>query len=82
MARLKRFCPVGIAQHVIQRGNNRQVCFNGDDAPAFYNSAQITHQGVIVKDVQSGLEFHVQFNRNDRTTDPGVGTAFLLNWSN
>jgi putative transposase len=31
MARLKRFCPVGIAQHVIQRGNNRQVCFNGDE---------------------------------------------------
>jgi putative transposase len=32
MARLKRCCPVGIAQHVIQRGNNRQVCFNGDES--------------------------------------------------
>ena len=36
MARLKRFCPVGIAQHVIQRGNNRQVCFNGDEDVAAY----------------------------------------------
>lgn len=27
MARLPRFCPVGMPQHVIQRGNNRQVCF-------------------------------------------------------
>jgi putative transposase len=36
MARLNRFCPVGIAQHVIQRGNNRQVCFNGDEDFAAY----------------------------------------------
>lgn len=27
MARLNRLCPVGIPQHIIQRGNNRQVCF-------------------------------------------------------
>jgi putative transposase len=27
MARLPRLCPAGIAQHIIQRGNNRQVCF-------------------------------------------------------
>jgi putative transposase len=27
MARLNRLCPVGILQHIIQRGNNRQVCF-------------------------------------------------------
>jgi putative transposase len=27
MARLPRFAPVGIPQHVIQRGNNRQPCF-------------------------------------------------------
>lgn len=27
MARLPRVCPVGIPQHVIQRGNNRQPCF-------------------------------------------------------
>jgi len=24
-------CPVGIPQHVIQRGNNRQACFNSDE---------------------------------------------------
>jgi len=27
MARLSRVCPIGMPQHVIQRGNNRQVCF-------------------------------------------------------
>lgn len=30
MARLPRACPIGIPQHVIQRGNNRQVCFAGE----------------------------------------------------
>lgn len=27
MARLPRLCLPHIAQHIIQRGNNRQVCF-------------------------------------------------------
>ena len=36
MARLNRLCPAGIAQHIIQRGNNRQVCFNGDEDMAAY----------------------------------------------
>ncbi|OAD24007.1 hypothetical protein THIOM_000142 [Candidatus Thiomargarita nelsonii] len=27
MARLVRVSPVDIPQHIIQRGNNRQVCF-------------------------------------------------------
>jgi putative transposase len=36
MARLTRLCPVGIPQHIIQRGNNRQVCFNGDEDMAAY----------------------------------------------
>ena len=27
MPRLKRVAPIGVPQHVIQRGNNRQVCF-------------------------------------------------------
>lgn len=27
MARLARMCPAGIPQHVIQRGNNREICF-------------------------------------------------------
>lgn len=31
MARLPRLCPVGIPQHIIQRGNNRQVCFASED---------------------------------------------------
>ncbi len=29
MARLTRVAPIGIPQHIIQRGNNRQVCFGG-----------------------------------------------------
>jgi phage tail sheath protein FI len=31
MARLKRICPPGIPQHIIQRGNNRQVCFASEE---------------------------------------------------
>lgn len=31
MARLPRICPVGVPQHVIQRGNNRQVCFASEE---------------------------------------------------
>lgn len=27
MARLPRFCPAGLPQHLIQRGNNRSACF-------------------------------------------------------
>ena len=36
MARLRRYCPVGIPQHVIQRGNNRSVCFADDSDMAAY----------------------------------------------
>ena len=36
MARLTRVCPVGVPQHIIQRGNNRQVCFAGDQNFAAY----------------------------------------------
>jgi len=31
MARLPRLCLSGIPQHIIQRGNNRQVCFGSDE---------------------------------------------------
>ncbi|MCK4743169.1 MAG: transposase [Sulfuriflexus sp.] len=36
MARLKRICLPGIPQHIIQRGNNRQVCFIDDNDFAAY----------------------------------------------
>jgi len=29
--RQPRYCPPGVSVHVIQRGNNRQACFGGDD---------------------------------------------------
>lgn len=31
-----RLCPAGIPQHIVQRGNNRQVCFVSDDDIAAY----------------------------------------------
>ncbi len=38
MARLTRVAPIGIPQHIIQRGNNRQVCFGGEeDMKAYLN---------------------------------------------
>ena len=36
MSRLIRVAPVGIPQHIIQRGNNRQVCFGSDEDMAAY----------------------------------------------
>ena len=38
MARLPRICPPGIPQHIIQRGNNRHVCFASErDFAAYAN---------------------------------------------
>jgi len=38
MARLPRICPPGIPQHVIQRGNNRSICFAAEqDFSAYAN---------------------------------------------
>jgi len=31
MARLPRICLLGIPQHIIQRGNNLQICFASDE---------------------------------------------------
>jgi putative transposase len=36
MSRLIRVAHVGIPQHVIQRGNNRQICFGSDEDMAVY----------------------------------------------
>ena len=36
MARLPRLSPVDVPVHVLQRGNNRQLVFRGDDDYAFY----------------------------------------------
>ncbi len=38
MARLSRVSPISISQHIVQRGNNRQVCFGSDeDMKAYLN---------------------------------------------
>ena len=36
MPRLPRLSPVGVPLHIIQRGNNRQVCFNNNEDMAVY----------------------------------------------
>ena len=36
MARLPRFSPAGIPQHIVQRGNNRSICFGGEQDFAAY----------------------------------------------
>ncbi len=36
MPRRLRLCPIGMPQHVIQRGNNRQVCFASDEDMSAY----------------------------------------------
>lgn len=36
MPRLPRLDAPGVAQHVMQRGNNRQICFGCDDDFAAY----------------------------------------------
>ena len=36
MPRRRRYCPVGIPVHVIQRGNNRQTLFTSDSDVAAY----------------------------------------------
>lgn len=38
MARLRRIAPLGIPQHVVQRGNNRQTCFGCEQDMANYAS--------------------------------------------
>ena len=36
MPRRLRLCPSGVHQHIVQRGNNRQVCFASDEDVAAY----------------------------------------------
>lgn len=46
MARLPRVCPIGIPQHVIQRGNNHQACFAStqDFATYAHNLRMFAHE--------------------------------------
>jgi putative transposase len=42
MSRLQRVSPVGVPQHIIQRGNNKQACFTSDaDMKAYLNWLKI-----------------------------------------
>jgi len=52
VARLRRYCPAGIPQHVIQRGNNRSVCFADDSDMAAY--AHFLFEAAV----ENGLSIH------------------------
>ena len=52
MPRIKRYCPPGIPQHIIQRGNNRQVCFGSDEDYAAYS--EFLYEG----SVKFGVSIH------------------------
>lgn len=45
MARLPRLGPVGIPQHIIQRGNNRAICFASERDFAFYTNCLKEYSG-------------------------------------
>lgn len=45
MPRRLRLCPPAIPQHIIQRGNNRQICFASDEDCAAY--ANWLHQAAV-----------------------------------
>jgi putative transposase len=52
VARLRRYCPAGIPQHVIQRGNNSSACFACDSDMAAY--AHYLHDAAL----KYGLSIH------------------------
>ena len=46
MSRLPRIYPVGIAQHIIQRRNNRQICFGREqDFFAYVGWLKVNYRG-------------------------------------
>ncbi len=53
MPKLSRLCPEGIPQYIIQRGNNRQICFCSEEDLAAYAgwlkeySTKITRTGTL-----------------------------------
>ena len=49
MSRRLRLCPAGIPQHIVQRGNNRQICFASDDDIAAY--ANWLHEAALKYEV-------------------------------
>ena len=52
MPRRRRFCPPGLPVHVVQRGNNRQVCFAADADMKAY--AHWLHAGAV----RFGVDIH------------------------
>jgi len=64
MARLIRVSPIDIPQHIIHRGNNRQVCF-GNEVVHLLCTPQ--KEGAISRMMQSVGRMYVRYyNRNYR----------------
>ncbi|PCJ30995.1 MAG: transposase [Moraxellaceae bacterium] len=53
MPRLTRLCPEGIPQHIIQRGNNRQICFYSEDDLAAYAAWVIKYSQQFKVDIHA-----------------------------
>ena len=49
MSRKPRFVLPGVPQHVIQRGNNRSVCFYADEDDQFYLLHQVKLEDLLKK---------------------------------
>lgn len=63
MPRKRRVCPPGVAQHLIQRGNNRQICFaSGEDCAAYATNSSLEHDHGIRRPAES--EGRPRFSRN------------------
>ena len=71
MARLTRLCLSGISQHIIQRGNNRQVCFACDRDMAFYASLLLEYSRKFSVSLHAWVFMtnHVHLLASPHTTD-------------
>lgn len=53
MPRPLRFAPIGVPQHVVQRGNNRQACFKQHQDYCFYASLLKKHSAKYQVDIHA-----------------------------
>jgi hypothetical protein len=63
MSRLPRICPMGMAQHIIQRGNNRQICFGSEQDFFAYvrSSAPLLRINLLVFTTQTINDYLLSF---------------------
>ena len=81
MARLTRLSPANIPQHIIQRGNNRQVCFaNEQDYEAYISwlkgyakKYQVEVHALGVDDKSCTLTMHSKTRKCYQSNDAIIG---------